>query len=128
MLRLRNIEKMMKKGINKLLRNIKIFLFGIEIGTEFPVTFAWIENERLKELLEQDEYGVYKKADVRIPIKYKWKYKELQKARERQIFRKFMKQNQSVKYGFAKNHLLYDEFTEPFESDKIEMVKLLKKG
>lgn len=116
------------KKLNKHLKAISIFLFGIEYGNKFPITLNWIKNEELRSLLCEDEFGVYKKDDVKIPLKYRKEYKLYKKLREEMIYSKYYHLQINIKYGSQKQYYLFDDIEIPSESDKIVLEKLLNKG
>lgn len=90
-----------------------------------PVTLAWVEDDRLKELLECDQYGVYKKKGVKIQLKYRGKYRRLKQQRELQIYAKYYHFSLSAWRG---NYPLIFGFTEISVPDKLDMKMLIEKG
>lgn len=122
-----NTEKYILKSRNRSLKKHRSIWRrkGAEYVNMFPVTLAWIEDDRLKRLLECDAYGLYKKKEVKIPFKYKRQYKHLKRERELQIYAKYYHFSLSAWRG---NYPLVFGFTELSESDKLDIKMLLEKG
>lgn len=116
------------KKINKYLKAIVIFLFGIEYGNKFPLNLHWVRNEELKNLLCEDEFGLYKKEGVKIPFKFRKKYKLYKKLREEMIYAKYYHLEVNGKYGRKRQYYLVDDIEISSEADKIVVEKLLSKG
>lgn len=116
------------KKVNKTIKIILIFLFGVEYCCIPKISLNEVKIKNLRELLCEDAFGVYKKENVRIPLKYKSKYKLYKKWREELIFAKYYKLNITTKYGLRKQYYLYKNMENPSEHDKIVIKKLLSKG
>ena len=116
------------KKLNKHLKAISIFLFGVEYGNKFPLNLHWVKNEELKNLLYEDEFGLYKKEGVKIPFKFRKEYKIYRKLREEMIYAKYYHLQINYMYGLHKQYYLFDDIEFPSESDKIVVEKLLSKG
>lgn len=119
------------RKMNKLIKSILVFLFGVEFGDPIiPLKYSleYVHNNKLKKLLCEDEFGLYKKDNVSIPHKYKKIYKQYKKAREELIYAKYYKLNISARYGLRKRYYFFEEVVIPSESDKIIVENLLNKG
>lgn len=86
-----------------------LFKNGEERETPLPATLAWI-SKGLRKYLDQDEFGVYKKENTKIPFIYKLEYANNKKHRE------FM-----INYHYARLENITD-------LDRIEKEKLLRMG
>lgn len=116
------------KKLNKHLKSISIFLFGIEYGNKFPLNLRWVRDDELRSLLCEDEFGLYKKENVKIPFRFRKKYKLYKKLREEMIYAKYYHLKIDGKYGRKRQYYLVDDIEIPSESDKIVVEKLLSKG
>ncbi len=116
------------KKPNKFIKAISIFLFGIEYGNKFPLNLNWVTDEEFKNLLCEDEFGLYKKQNVKIPFRFKKKYKLYKELREEMIYAKYYHLKINGKYGRKRQYYLIDDIEIPSESDKIVVEKLLSKG
>lgn len=96
-------------------------------GIAWPVSLSEIKNPFFRKYLEEDEYGVYIKEGVRLPLIYRRKYKWLKFYRDEQIYEKYTGLRVSVKVG-RKLRYLDNRVEIPTGSNKIEMKKLLRKG
>lgn len=119
---------MIKNKIKTHIKNLLILLFGIQHSTPVKMSLDLVDDIELKKLLYQDDFGVYKKENVKIPLKYKKVYKRYKFLREEMIYIKYYKLNSSFKYGFNKDKYLFESMVEPSKSDKILAEKLLIKG
>lgn len=92
---------------------------GLDIWQPSPpygvLTLGTVKNKELKELLDQNKFGLYIRKGCKIPKKYKKEYKRYKKLRRYCIF--------NCKYGFKKNTSI-----RTLISDIILVIKLLKKG
>lgn len=118
----------MKEKIKKHIKNLLILLFGIQHSTPVKMSLDLVDDIELKNLLSQDDFGVYKKENVKIPLKYKKVYKRYKFLREEMIYIKYYKLNSSFKYGLNKDKYLFESIVEPSKSDKIVVEELLNKG
>lgn len=116
------------KKLNKHLKAISIFLFGIEYVHPTKITLNAITDETLKSLLCEDEFGVYKKDNIKIPFKYRKKYKLYKHWREELIYSRYYHLSITVRYGSCKQYYLFDDIEIPSKSDKIVVEQLLNKG
>ena len=118
----------MKEKIKKHIKNLLILLFGIQHSTPVKMSLDLVDDIEFKKLLCQDDFGVYKKENVKIPLKYKKVYKRYKFLREEMIYIKYYKLNSSFKYGFNKDKYLFESMVEPSNADKLLAEKLLNKG
>ena len=116
------------KKRNKYIKAILIFLFGVEYGNKFPITLKCITEDGLRNLLYEDEFGVYKKEDVKIPLRFKRKYILYKKLREEMIYAKYYNLQINYTYGFFRQYYFFEDIEIPTGSDKIVAEKLLSKG
>ena len=119
---------MIKTKIETHIKNLLILLFGIQHSTPVKISLDLIDDIEFKKLLCQDDFGVYKKENVKIPLKYKKVYKRYKFLREEMIYIKYYKLNSSFKYGLYKDKYLFESIVEPSKSDKIVVEELLNKG
>lgn len=101
---------------------------GLPLETPIVITIEWIRGKKLKDCLMEDEFGVYKKPGIKIPLLYQREYKKLKRSREYQIYKKYCGLNKYVLFKTKKESFLDYIIREPSESDKIEIKKLLDKG
>lgn len=116
------------KKPNKFIKAISIFLFGIEYGNKKPLTLQWVSSNEFKMLLCEDEYGLYKREGVKIPLKFRKTYRLYKKLREEMIYAKYYHLKINGKYGYKRQYYLVDNIEIPSESDKIVIENLLSKG
>lgn len=116
------------KSVNKHIRRIIVFLFGVEFSNPMKITIECVDDETLRELLCEDEFGLYKKENAKIPHRYKKIYRTYKRCREELIYAKYYKLNIFVKYGFRKHYYLCDAVEKLSESDRIVVKELLSKG
>lgn len=113
---------------NKHIKRLLILLYGIQYSNLYKVSLDIISDLNFQDLLYEDDFGVYKKENVKIPHKYKKAYKRYKRYREELIYAKYYKFNIFVKFGLCKQYYLYENTANLSISDKIEVEKLLSKG
>lgn len=84
-------------------------IYGKETDIPLPTKFALI-SKGLRKYVEQDEFGIYKKKNIKIPLIYKLEYHIKKKHREFMI------------------NLYYERLENLSDLDKIEKEKLLRMG
>lgn len=107
-----------------------IDLYGVEYCSE---EWVWTPEtypiKALRKYLDGDEFGVYKKAGVRIPFYLRKKYKKEKELRERRIYVKFYKLQTGIRFGKKREYFMFGYALEKLsETDIIKMRKLLEMG
>lgn len=103
-------------------------------GTE-NVGIEWIPNEwnyprkSLRRYLKSDEFGVYKKADIKIPVYLRREYHKAKKAREYRIYTKFYNLQTNVRFGKKREYFMFDyQLANLSKDDIMKMTRLLEMG
>ncbi len=64
--------------------------YGVSYVNIFPVKLCQIERASFRKYLEEDEFGVYKKKGVKIPLRYRHQYFRLNYLRTEQLLAKYL--------------------------------------
>lgn len=104
--------------------------YGIEqCSREWVWTPETYPIKAFRKYLEGDEFGVYKKADVRMPFYLRRRYKKEKEIREQRIYIKFYKLKTNIRFGKKREYFMFGYGIEKLsETDIIEMRKLLEMG